>query len=296
MAVADPFGLLVVDKPVGPTSHDVVQWVRQGTGIEKVGHTGTLDPRASGILLLCLGQATRLSEFLADQSKRYRAWIHFGQSTTTYDSEGEIEQDTGRAPDEQALESALQEFQGTLKQRPPAFSAVKVKGRRAYELSRRGQAPELEPREVTIHELTPRSYDPPTLDIEVHCSSGTYIRSLAHDLGQRVGTGAHLAELRRTRVGPFGLDQAVPLDILGAAVEAGDWGRYVIPAAQALPDLPAVRVVGEQLDRVLHGRRIERSEPLGEPARALGPQGELVAILEATEDGDFWHPRKVFLH
>ncbi len=295
MGDEDPFGLLVVDKPAGPTSHDVVQWVRRGTGVKKVGHTGTLDPRASGILLLCLGRATRLSEYLLHEPKRYLAWIHFGRSTTTYDAEGDVVGETGRSPDKQALERTLREFQGTLEQRPPAYSAVKVKGRRAYKLSRRGEVLELKPRQVTIEKLILRSYQPPMLELEVHCSAGTYIRSLAHDLGQRLQTGAHLAELRRTRVGAFGLDQAVELSVLGEAVEAELWRRYLIPAAQALPDMPAVMVQGEKLQRVRHGRLIERAMHHDGPARALGPDGELVAVLHPAEDGESWHPRKVFL-
>lgn len=295
MGGEDPFGLLVVDKPVGPTSHDVVHLVRRETGVKKVGHTGTLDPRASGILLLCLGQATRLSEYLLNEPKRYLAWIRFGQSTNTYDAEGEIVEESGRSPDREALERTLQDFQGTLEQRPPAYSAVKVKGKPAYELSRRGQAIELKPRKITIDNLILRSYEPPLLELEIHCSAGTYIRSLAHDLGQELETGAHLAELRRTRVGPFGLDQAVGFASLGEAIESGSWKRYVVPAAQALPGLPAVRVDGEELNRVRHGRLIERVAEAEGPARALSPQGELVAILHPKEDGEFWHPRKVFV-
>lgn len=291
----DPFGLLVVDKPVGPTSHDVVQWVRRGTGVEKVGHTGTLDPRASGVLLLCLGQATRLSEYLLEEPKRYLAWIRFGSATTTYDAEGEVVEETGRSPDRKALERALKDFEGSLEQRPPAYSAVKVKGRRAYMLSRRGEAIELEPRQVTVDKLILHKYEPPLLELEVHCSAGTYIRSLAHDLGQKLQTGAHLSELRRTRVGPFGLDSAVKLARLEEAIESSSWRRLVIPAAQALPEFPGVKLEGEELNRVRHGRSIERVTGAEGPARALGPEGELVAILHPTQDGESWHPRKVFV-
>ena len=232
----DAFGILVVDKPVGPTSHAVVSKVRRGTGVRKVGHAGTLDPRASGVLVLCLGAATRLSEYLSTASKRYEALIRFGLATRTYDSEGEITLQTEEAPEAQALEKALAHFRGEIQQVPPPFSAVKLRGRKAYELAREGHELDLKPRPVTIHELEVISYEPPELSLSVECSAGTYIRSLANDLGEQLATGAHLAALRRTKAGPFDLNSAITLVSLEQAMEARQWKRYLVPAAEALPD------------------------------------------------------------
>ena len=184
------FGLIIVDKPVGPTSHRVVSLVRKGSRIRKVGHAGTLDPRASGVLVLCLGQATRLSEFLSTTSKRYEAQIQFGSSTKTYDAEGEVTGSTGNAPSSPMLEQALEKFRGEIEQVPPPYSAIKIKGRKAYEIAREGGTVDLEARKVRIHLLEMLSYEPPSLSLVVECSAGTYIRSLAHELGEAVQTGA----------------------------------------------------------------------------------------------------------
>lgn len=290
-----PFGLLVVDKPVGPTSHDVVQAIRRGLDMRKVGHTGTLDPLASGVLVICLGQATRLSEYLIDKSKRYQAAIQFGRSTSTYDAEGEVVEESGRAPSREEIEAELKRFTGRIQQRPPDYSAVRVKGQRAYAMSRRGESPQLEARQVTVHELELLEYEPPQLTLEVHCSAGTYIRSLAHDLGAAVGTGAFLTALRRTEVGPFGLERAVPLDALEDAMQSSEWDRYLVPAADALNDWPQVGVEGENLDRLRHGRTIPADSGAEGLARAIGPDGRLIAVLEPEPDGAAWHPHKVFL-
>ncbi|MDX1600225.1 MAG: tRNA pseudouridine(55) synthase TruB [Anaerolineales bacterium] len=294
MSQVDPFGLLIVDKPVGPTSHDVVQAVRRGLDMRKVGHTGTLDPLASGVLVICLGPATRLSEYLIDKSKRYRATILFGSTTSTYDAEGEVIHESGQTPSREHIEEELETFTGDIRQRPPDYSAVRVKGQRAYDMSRRGEAPQLEARQVTVHRLELLEYEPPQLTLEVHCSAGTYIRSLAHDLGVAVGTGAYLAGLRRTEVGPFGLDRAVALDALEDAMRASEWEQYLVPAAKALPDWPQVEVEGETLEGIRHGRTIPADGRAQGLARAIGPQGRLIAVLEPAEDGEAWHPHKVF--
>lgn len=288
------FGLIVVDKPIGPTSHRVVNLVRAGTGIRKVGHAGTLDPRASGVLVLCLGAATRLSEFLSIASKRYEAQVQFGFATRTYDSEGEVMRHTGDAPTLEQIERALPAFRGEILQVPPPYSAVKLEGRKAYELAREGQEPDLEPRTVTIHQIEIERYESPQLWLTVECSAGTYIRSLAHDLGEALGTGAHLAALRRVKAGPFTLKQAVPLIDLEHAFAVGDWERFMIPAAGALPELPAVRLNPEQLEEIRNGRRIQCAPGASGPVKALDPEGELAAILEPVDGGELWHPRKVF--
>ena len=289
------FGLIIVDKPVGPTSHQVVSIVRRGTGVRKVGHAGTLDPRASGVLVLCIGAATRLSEYLSTASKRYQAVIRFGSSTQTYDSEGEILEQTGDSPSRKAIEDVLPAFRGEIHQVPPPFSAIKVQGAKAYELARKGEEVELEPRQVTIYDLKLLSYKHPDLSLEIECSAGTYIRSLAHDLGEQLSTGAHLAELRRIKSGPFTIKDAVPLPKLEVGFMVDKWEKYLVPAVEALPEFPMVKVDQEDLGKIQHGHRISAEAGSSGIARAVNFDGELVAILEAVEDGTQWHPKKVFI-
>lgn len=290
------FGLLVVDKPVGPTSHDVVARVRKGTGIRKVGHTGTLDPRASGVLVLCLGQATRLSEYLVSSDKEYRALIRFGSTTDTYDSEGSPIETTGQSPSLGELRNALVQFEGQQEQTPPRYSAVKVAGKRAYRRARAGQEVEIEPRTVEIYSLDVMSYEPPDLELYVHCSSGTYLRSLAHDLGQVVATGAFLADLRRTRAGQFTIERAVSLEELERMFQSGDWSSLLIPAAQALPEFPAVNLDRIGVEEIRNGRPIPSGGKAEGLARAIAPDGELAAVLRGSADGSLWKPSKVFLN
>jgi tRNA pseudouridine55 synthase len=289
------FGLFIVDKPVGPTSHKIVSMVRQGTGVRKVGHAGTLDPRASGVLVLCIGSATRLSEYLSTSEKRYEAVVRFGSSTETYDAEGDVIRQSNAAPTLEQIEAMLPEFRGDIKQVPPPYSAIKVEGKRAYELAREGKEVDLEPRDVTIQKLEVLDYQPPDVVLDVECSAGTYIRSLAHDLGDRLGVGAHLADLRRTKAGPFDEQDAVPLPKLEVGFLTGKWEQYLRPAADALPDFPMVHLSEEAYELVRNGRRIP-AEPESEGlARAIGPDGELVAVLEAVPEKDEWHPSKVFM-
>lgn len=289
------FGILVVDKPVGPTSHQVVNVVRRGTGIRKVGHAGTLDPRASGVLVLCLGAATRLSEYLSTSTKRYHAVIRFGASTQTYDAEGPVTQETGSTPKRKEIEEALTEFEGEISQTPPPYSAIKVRGKRAYQLAREGNPPDLEPRKVTIYDLKFMSYKSPDLAIEIECSAGTYIRSIAHDLGERLSTGAHLAALKRLKAGPFTIEDAIPLPKLEVGFLVDKWEKYVTPAADALPEFPIVEIDAKSLEHIRHGQRIQAKSGSSGMARGISSDGELIAILEAVEDGTLWHPRKVFV-
>ncbi len=288
------FGLLIVDKPVGPTSHKIVSLVRRGMGIRKVGHAGTLDPRASGVLVLCLGAATRLSEYLSTSSKRYEAVVRFGASTETYDAEGPVVRETGKVPKRAEIEAALEEFRGEIEQVPPPFSAIKVRGQKAYELARKGKEVELEPRQVSINHLEIVSFKPPDVTLDVECTAGTYIRSLANDLGERLSCGAYLAKLQRTKAGPFTLDDAIPLPKLEVGFLTGKWEQYVRPAVDALPDIPMINVEGEDLEKILYGHRIPTESKAEGLARAIGPDGDLVAIMEAVEEGKEWHPRKVF--
>lgn len=286
-------GVLVVDKPVGLTSHDVVQIIRRGTGIRRAGHTGTLDPRASGVLVVLIGPAVRLSEYVSASDKRYQATIRLGSSTNTYDSEGSITASSVIADlDEETFEEMLQEFVGEIEQVPPPYSAVKVKGKKAYERAREGEEVKLEPRKINVYSLDLLEWAPPEVVIDVFCSSGTYVRSLAHDLGEKLGVGAHLVGLRRTKSGRFTLRDAVSLRRLRESFEIGDWHQYLIPAAEALSDWPMVELDADQVEKIRHGHRVPAEPDAPEWARALTEQGDLVALVENI-DGE-WQPRKVF--
>lgn len=288
-------GVLVVDKPVGYTSHDIVQIIRRGTGIRRAGHTGTLDPRASGVLVVLVGPAVRLSEYVSASDKRYQATIHMGSSTDTYDSEGSIT--SFAAVDEisiEQFENILDQFTGEIQQVPPPYSAVKVKGRKAYEMARKGEEVELEPRTINVFSLELIEWDPPEAVVDVFCSSGTYVRSLANDLGSALGCGAHLIGLRRTKSGRFTLRDAVTLRRLQESFQAGDWYKYLIPAAEALGDWPLVELDADDVDLVRHGHRIPADEGSKGWVRAVSQQGDLVALMEFDAESMEWQPRKVF--
>jgi len=292
-------GALVVDKPVGMTSHDVVQAIRNGTGLRRAGHTGTLDPRASGVLVILVGPAVRLSEYVSASDKRYQAIIRLGGSTDTFDAEGKVtlSKDPLNVTEEQ-FDKALQTFVGEIEQTPPPYSAVKVQGRKAYEMAREGEEVELAPRKITVHHLEVLEWAPPEVVIDVHCSSGTYVRSLANDLGVMLGCSAYLVGLRRTKSGRFSLRDSVPLRKLQEAFTAGNWYQYLIPAAEALGDWPAVELNPDEVEGVRHGHRVKVvGEPTETKVRGVSTQGELVALMEITinEDGSReWQPKKVF--
>jgi tRNA pseudouridine55 synthase len=292
-------GALVVDKPVGMTSHDVVQSIRNGTGLRRAGHTGTLDPRASGVLVILVGPAVRLSEYVSASDKRYQAIIRLGGSTDTFDAEGMVTptKDPVNVTEAQ-FETALQTFVGEIEQTPPPYSAVKVQGRKAYEMAREGEEVDLAPRKITVHHLEVLEWAPPEVVIDVHCSSGTYVRSLANDLGVMLGCGAYLVGLRRTKSGRFSLRDSVPLRKLQEAFTAGNWYQYLIPAAEALGDWPAVELNPDEVEGVRHGHRVKVvGEPTETKVRGVSTQGELVALMElfVGEDGTReWQPKKVF--
>ncbi len=292
-------GALVVDKPVGMTSHDVVQAIRNGTGLRRAGHTGTLDPRASGVLVILVGPAVRLSEYVSASDKRYQAIIRLGGSTDTFDAEGMVTptKDPVNVTEAQ-FEEALKTFIGEIEQTPPPYSAVKVQGRKAYEMAREGEEVELAPRKITVHHLEVLEWTPPEVVIDVHCSSGTYVRSLANDLGVMLGCGAYLVGLRRTKSGRFSLRDSVPLRKLQEAFTAGNWYQYLIPAAEALGDWPAVELNPDEVEGVRHGHRVKVvGEPTETKVRGVSTQGELVAlmVLVTAEDGTReWQPKKVF--
>lgn len=298
-------GVLVVDKPVGLTSHDVVQVVRKGTNIRRAGHTGTLDPRASGVLVILVGPAVRLSEYVSASDKRYQAVVRLGASTDTYDADGRI---VSTSPvdkiTEERFEDALQTFVGEIEQVPPPYSAVKVKGRRAYEMAREGEEVDLAPRRIKVYSLELLEWAPPEAVIDVYCSSGTYVRSLAHDLGEKLGCGAHLIGLRRTKSGRFTLREAVPLRKLRESFEDGNWYQYLIPAAEALSDWPSIELSNEQVEAIRHGHRIAVDEVVeveqgsnyhgSNMVRGVSEQGELVALMELVPEENSWQPKKVF--
>jgi tRNA pseudouridine55 synthase len=293
-------GVLVVDKPVGMTSHDVVQAIRNGTGIRRAGHTGTLDPRASGVLVILVGPAVRLSEFVSASDKRYQAIIRLGGSTDTFDADGRfIRSNEPVNVTEEQFEKTLKQFEGEIEQTPPPYSAVKVQGRKAYEMARQGEEVDLAPRKIQVYHLEVLEWAPPEVVIDVHCSSGTYVRSLANDMGEALGCGAYLVGLRRTKSGRFSLRDATPLRKLQEAFHAGNWYQFLIPAAEALGDWPAVELDPDQVEEVRHGHRVKAEEGT-QPGmvRGVSTQGELVALMElmTSEDGGGmeWQPKKVF--
>ena len=294
-------GVLVVDKPVGITSHDVVQAVRNGTSLRRAGHTGTLDPRASGVLVILVGPAVRLSEYVSASDKRYQAIVRMGGKTDTFDADGKFTQDNQEIVDvtEEQFEEVLKTFVGEIEQTPPPYSAVKVQGRKAYEMARKGEEVKLEPRTITVHHLEVLEWAPPEVVIDVHCSSGTYVRSLANDLGEKLGVGGYLVGLRRTKSGRFSLRDAVPLRKLQEAFDAGNWYQYLIPAAEALGDWPSIELSPDDVEGVRHGHRVtaEADAEIGSRVRGVSTQGELVALMECVEGDDgvlAWQPKKVF--
>ncbi|MCS6772923.1 MAG: tRNA pseudouridine(55) synthase TruB [Thermoflexales bacterium] len=288
-------GVLVLDKPVGPSSHDMVALARRLLHQRQVGHAGTLDPLASGVLVLCLGKATRLSEYLLGEDKAYEAVLRLGQRTTTDDAEGEVVVERPvpaiTAADLRALEAR---FSGTIEQVPPAFSAVKRAGQRAYALARQGQPVALSPRQVTIRELHLAHGDAPDqLRLWMRCSAGTYVRALARDLGEVLGCGAHLVALRRTQSGAFTLADAVTPTQLEAVARAGNAAALVLPPERALEGWQAVHLDAERSRRLCQGQRLRLVLALapGALVRVHSASGALIAVAEW--DGEGLRPLKV---
>jgi tRNA pseudouridine55 synthase len=291
-------GILNIDKPAGWTSHDVVGKVRRLLGQKSVGHAGTLDPLATGVLLVCAGQATRVSEYLMAGRKVYRATVQLGLTTDTCDIEG-APIATAPVPEltQADLTQALGAFVGELAQIPPAFSAIKQAGVPAYQRARRGETVTLTARPVTIHQIELLAWQPPLLTLDVTCDPGTYIRSLARDLGAALGCGGTLAGLRRLRSGRFGVADAVSLDALAEANQAGELHRFLHPIGAALYDLTPVSVDAEAAARLLRGQPIVGpADPPAAEGYALTADGAVVAILRcaATADRCEWWPKKVF--
>ena len=288
-------GILVVNKPQGWTSHDVVGHIRQLTHQKKVGHAGTLDPMATGGLLVCLGRATRVAEYLMGSDKTYRAVMRLGVETDTYDAEGQVIATQPVAVDESELRAVLARLIGEIDQVPPMYSALKRDGKPLYKLARQGIEVEREPRRIKIHDIALRAWQPPDATMDVRCSSGTYIRSLAHDIGAALGCGAHLIALTRLPSGAFTLDEAVTLQDL-EGLHASRLRGLLHPLDAALQDLPALTLDADQARRVLMGQSITPSGVkalAGSLCRAHDASGALLAVMAFDAATQVWRPKKV---
>lgn len=285
--VPPPNGVVVVDKPEGITSHDVVNVIRRLTGTRRVGHTGTLDPMATGVLVLLVGVATRLSRFVMHGDKHYQGVVRLGTTTTTYDATGETVQQRPVNVDRADIDRALSHYIGEIPQIPPMYAAIKVQGRKLYEIAREGKEVEREPRRVTIHQLDVIGWEPPDLKLDVVCSAGTYIRSLAFDLGEELGCGGHLRALRRLRSGPFMVAEAHSLEKLEHLEATGQIDTAILPPRSALATMPQVSLTSEQEQAVRYGQTIPLTlagNP--EPVQAHNANGRLIAVLiRADESG-----------
>jgi tRNA pseudouridine55 synthase len=290
-------GLLNINKPQGLTSRAVVDRVSRLAGGAKAGHAGTLDPLASGVLIVCLGQATRLVEWIQRLHKSYRTVILLGARSDTLDADGQIVHEANpRVPARREIEDAAAPWIGEVEQAPPEFSALKVQGRRAYDLARAGRPVDLAPRRVRIDRIAVAHYDWPHLELEIDCGSGTYIRSIARDLGEALGCGGLVETLTRTRIGPFQIEQAVELGELSTEMIL----RHLRPPLEALAGLPRRTLDPQQVAAVTQGRRLATRD-LGDPAMPLGdvalidPDGHLVALAESNPLQGWVQPRKVFV-
>lgn len=281
-------------KPAGMTSHDVVAKVRRlvkAQGVTKVGHAGTLDPMATGVLILCIGSATRLSDAVMHGTKQYRATVRLGINTDTYDAEGAITQqrDTTHITPEQ-VQQALLPFIGDIDQIPPMYSAIKQGGKKLYDLARAGQTIEREPRRITIFALEILDCSLPDIVLQVTCSAGTYIRSLAYDLGEVLGVGGHLTALARTQSGQFTLENSIMLSMLTSE----NWQTFLVSPRTAFADSAALDLTADQLQAIRQGRAISVENPIAaDVVMAYAPDGQLAAILR--RDGQRWQPEKVFV-
>ena len=300
-------GLLIVDKPVGPTSHDVVARVRRALGERRIGHTGTLDPMASGVLPLVLGRATRLARFLSAAEKTYIAVVRLGMETDSHDADGQPVGDPydGAMPDPAAIERALDSFRGTFLQQPPRFSAKKIGGIRSHALARQERARPstalgpgpvaARPVSVSVSDLRVLGIDGTDVELALTCSAGFYVRALAHDLGQQLRTGAHLAALRRTRAGDLRVEDAIALDAIVG--DAGAAAAAIVPMGRMLTTLPAAALSDEGVRRARHGRSLGPGDfcaPLPQAAsgftRLLDSSGDLVGVAEPERAPGVLHP------
>ncbi len=294
-------GILNVDKPAGQTSYGVVARIKRLSGERRVGHAGTLDPDATGVLPVCIGKATRIVEYLSDASKTYQAVIELGAATDTYDAAGKVLQrgDTSGI-DRTKLESALNPFRGPISQVPPMYSALKHNGEPLYKLARAGISIERKSRNITIYRLDITDWQPPLVTIEVECSKGTYIRSLAHDLGQALGCGAYLKNLIRTTYGPFNINAAVSLPQLEEAFHEKRWKQFLYSIDYVLQNYRAV-VMDEAAEKAMKQGNLLTLEQMASQentsethCRAYAIDGRFLGILRYVPDKAMWQPEKVF--
>jgi tRNA pseudouridine55 synthase len=285
--------LLILDKPPGLSSHSAVHRVRKITGQERAGHAGTLDPMATGVLVILLGSAVRLAEYIVDHDKIYRATVKLGVETDTYDATGNVISTFNVNASHDDVSSALLSFVGRLDQMPPQHSAVQVKGKRAYKLARQGIAVELEPRSVEIYSIGDILVENQFVSFEVHCSKGTYIRSLAHDLGAKLGIGGHLAALRRLASGEFRIEASLTLDQVQEAAANNTLKEHVLPLDRAVPHFDAVNLDADGARAVRNGQFLDAPPNLTTPlVRAYDEHHNLIAVLERISDGRL-KPKKV---
>jgi tRNA pseudouridine55 synthase len=296
-------GILNIDKPTGKTSYGVVAAVKRLSGERRIGHTGTLDPDATGVLPVCLGQGTRIIEFINDTAKIYRAVIKLGIATDTYDGSGRVTYrgDTS-AIDRVMFESAFEPFRGAIRQTPPMYSAVKHQGQPLYKLARAGISVERKSRPVTIQRLELIDWQPPSAALEIECSQGTYIRSLAHDLGQALGCGAHLKSLVRTRCGVFDIEDAVSFPELEEAFKKGHVEKYLYPVDFVLQDYNAVVVDDAAEAAIRNGNAVDVSVDSGPEShggsrycRAYSQDGRFLGMLRYVPEKEVWQPKKVLV-
>ncbi len=301
-------GLLLIDKPAQYTSHDVVARVRHAMGIRAVGHAGTLDPFATGLLILCIGQATRLSEYLIGEDKAYRGRMKLGERTRTDDLDGEVIERRPVRVSPADLQRASESFTGEILQKPPSYSAIQIHGKRAYKLARQGEVVDLPARTVRVEQLELAQVDDQYLDIHVTCSAGTYIRALARDIGEMLGCGAHLTALRRERSGDFALADAVPLEVFlqsAMSKSAGEnWPPYLLPMDRAVHSLSAIHLDELHIQHFLMGQAVAVGMAQGSPdaatlsafCRVYDPGGTFVAIGKVNRASGVLSPYKVFQH
>lgn len=296
-------GILNVNKGQGMSSHHVVALVRRGSGVARVGHAGTLDPLATGVLVVLLGHAVRVSEYVMDLPKVYRSEIMLGRSTTTYDAEGDTTATACVDVSEKQVRSALARFLGEIEQTPPPYSAAKVGGERAYRLARRGKPVTLAPRPARVDRIELLRFEPPTIDVEIECGKGTYIRSIAHDLGVALGCGGHVSTLTRTSVGPFDIEDAIDIETLEQSLRNGGWADALQPTDLGIAHLPALTIQIEDEKDLRHGQGVEIEEtglrPTSElreglQARGYAEDGSLIGILKYDSQANSWRPRKIF--
>jgi tRNA pseudouridine55 synthase len=286
-------GILNLNKPKGITSHDVVNIVRRVSGIRKVGHAGALDPMATGVLLACVGKATRLAEYLTRSEKGYLATVQLGVETDTHDADGKVIKTSSVSLERSDVEAALNDFRGLIEQVPPMYSAIKQGGKPLYKLARQGITVERESRQATISHLEMTDWSPPNFALKVSCSAGTYVRSLVHDLGRQLECGAHLTDLTRIFSGQFNIEEAIPLQDL----TADNWQSYLRPMEEAVSSYSLIKFNNEHYRRLVHGQSVARlpEHPDVDIARAYNSDDQFFALVKPSDDKTVWLPHKVFI-